>query len=410
MEITREKTASTLIIHLDGHLDANWCDPVEQALTQAVKEGEHSIRLDMAKVSYISSAGLRVVLNIFKQLRAIKGSFGVVNASSMVESVFSVAGMSSLLSGTTLAGEAPSEAAKGRTHTSPRAAYDLFSLPGKGVWVETRGDASVLHGGLDASKPSASIRFTKQTVAIGVGALGTTLADCASRLGEFLTVGGVSVYQPADGSSRPDYLVSEGQLVPEGHLPLGLVGRGDFSLLARFQAKEEARTVGLGELAAAALEMTGSSAAFIAAVTETAGLVGTSLRHSLVSAPSDNFTFPQIRDWLSFTSERSFRDSTSLVVGLVAREGSPQQSHLRPLAPGLFGHFHAASFTYQPLQKGFIDLVPTLGSLFEGRGAQAVLHLLPDNREYTGSGESEFLRGALWIAPVEQATTVPSQP
>jgi len=70
------------------------------------------------------------------------------------------------------------------------------------------------------------------------------------------------------------------------------------------------------------------------------------------------------------------------------------------MAPGLQGHFHAASFSYRPLQKGLIELKPSLAALFEGRGAQGVLHLLNDSREYTGAGESEFLRGALWIAPV----------
>jgi hypothetical protein len=292
------------------------------------------------------------------------------------------------------------QATTGGALTSARANYELFPLAGKGIRVEAMGSDELLHGGFQASTSGSNLRFDQETVAIGVGALGTSAADCAPRFGEFLAAGGATVYQPGDTSARPDFMVSEGTLVPEGQLLLGLVGRGDFSVLARFKTKEDARTVGLSELAATALEIAGTSAAVVVAVTETAGLVGASLRQSPASAPANNFGFPQIRDWLSFTSERAFRDSTSLIVGVVAKDGSPLQPLLRPLTPGLQGHFHAACFSYRPLQKGLIDFKTTLASLFEGRAAQGVLHLLQDSREFTGAGESEFLRGALWVAPV----------
>jgi len=400
MEITREKSGDSLIIRLAGRLDTSWCDTVEQALTQAVREGEHSIRLDMERVTYVSSAGLRVVLTVYKQLLGIKGSFGIVNPSPMVRSVLFMAGMEALIGNQTdLAGDLE-HAAQGRAVSSSRADYELFPLPGKGIRVEAIGSDSLLHGGFNETIGRDAIRFDDETVAVGIGALGASPADCAPRFGEFLAAGGVSVFQPADGSGRPDFVVSEGSLVPEGHLLLGLVGRGDFSMLARFQAKDDARTVGLGEIAATALEIAGAPAAILVAVTETAGLVGATLRRSPASASADNFNFPQIRDWLSFTSERAFRDSTSLVVGVVAHDGSSLQPLLRPLVSGIQGHFHAACFPYRPLQKGRIDLKPTLAALFDGRAAQAVFHLLHDSREFTGAGESEFLRGAVWIAPV----------
>jgi len=402
MEITREKSREFLTIRLAGRLDTSWCDSVEQALTQAVREGEHRIRLDMERVAYISSAGLRVVLTLYKQLHAIKGSFGIVNPSPLVRSVLSMVNMETLIESQAGPGQAsaPEQPVAGRLVSSPKAGYELFPLSGKGVRAESIGTDSLLHGGVEGTTSPGVIRFDHETVAIGIGALGATAADCAPRFGEFLAAGGVSVFQPADGSARPDFMVSEGTLVPEGHLLLGLVAHGGFSMLARFQARDDARTVGLGELATTALEIAGTPAAVIVAITETAGLVGAALRQSPASASVDNFGFPQIRDWLSFTSERAFRDSTSLVVGVVARDGSFLQPLLRPLAQGLQGHFHAASFPYRPLQKGLVELRPTLDSLFEGRAAQGMLHLLHDSREFTGAGESEFPRGALWIAPV----------
>jgi hypothetical protein len=62
------------------------------------------------------------------------------------------------------------------------------------------------------------------------------------------------------------------------------------------------------------------------------------------------------------------------------------------------GHFHAAAFSYRPLKKGDIDLQATVTSLFETETLQGVLHLLTDNREAAGPQQSEFVRGACWIA------------
>ena len=42
----------------------------------------------------------------------------------------------------------------------------------------------------------------------------------------------------------------------------------------------------------------------------------------------------------------------------------------------------------------------TVRELFEAGGLQGVLHLLADEREIAGAGESEFLRGACWVGPV----------
>ena len=64
------------------------------------------------------------------------------------------------------------------------------------------------------------------------------------------------------------------------------------------------------------------------------------------------------------------------------------------------GHFHAAAFSYRPLKKGDIDLKATVTTLFETESLQGVLHLLADDRQAAGPHQSEFVRGACWIAAV----------
>ncbi len=416
MEISREKTGDLLVLRLAGRLDANWCSHVQDALAAAVKDGEHRVQLDMAGVSYLSSAGLRVLLSFYKQLRAISGVFGVANPSGVVRSVLELSGLSLLITSGLAANTAGDETGERRTTDS--ASWNIFVHPTapQPMRVAMSGDASVLASGVvHAARP---VSFGDAIVALGIGALGSGGADQLMRAGEFLAVAGTAAFQPSDGSSRPDFMISEGSLVPQGQLLLGLVGEGEFGRLARFAATPEARTVGLTELAQTALDIGGSDAAVVVGVVETAGLVGATLRRSpsgVTAVPptlerggaalGPRFAFPEIREWLSFTSERAFRDTTSLLVGVVARPSSPFDPLLRPLGRGssLVGHVHAAVFPYRPLRKGRIDLKASVTELFEGQPAQAILHLLCDSRGFSGAGESEFLRGALWIAPAVPA-------
>jgi hypothetical protein len=52
------------------------------------------------------------------------------------------------------------------------------------------------------------------------------------------------------------------------------------------------------------------------------------------------------------------------------------------------------------LQRGLIDLRKTVRSLFEGETLLGLMHLIGDDRESTGVSESEFARGACWVAPL----------
>jgi hypothetical protein len=66
----------------------------------------------------------------------------------------------------------------------------------------------------------------------------------------------------------------------------------------------------------------------------------------------------------------------------------------------LHGHFHAAAFPYRPLRKGKVNFNEAIQPLFESESVLGLLHLLNDWREVNGAGESRFLRGACWCAPL----------
>lgn len=412
MEISQQKTGEILTLTLTGRLDATWSNHVQSAISAGIRSGAHRIHLDMANVHYLSSAGISALLNAYKELMVIQGEFVIPNCSEAVRSVLELSGLGNLLSGGSIlpasASSAASSTAEPTTQQleSEHATYDVHSL---GSFPAQRcralGDPAKL--GTAAFSEAQPVDFPEGSIGIGLGAFGTDFADCSGRFGEIMAVAGAGACQPTDGSRTPDYIISEGALIPKFQLLYGLACHGKFSKLLRYEPKSIRGRIGMEEIARTALATAGGSLAVIAMVAEASSLVGATLQRAPVGTPSGQvFDFPGIRDWFSFTAERAHTDCVCVVIGVVS-DGSDTHiaPFLRPIGSDakLIGHFHAAAFSYRPVQKGKIDLKETISGLFQNQHLEGVLHLLADVREVHGAGESEFFRGACWVAPAEVA-------
>ena len=113
-----------------------------------------------------------------------------------------------------------------------------------------------------------------------------------------------------------------------------------------------------------------------------------------------------MREWLTFAPERTYSVTTAVLAGVVARSPKgPLADHLRPLGQlgKLYGHFHAAVFSYRPLPQRTVELGTLLRGLFKEHQLRDVLHLIWDDRE-AGVSESALLRGVGWVAPITQVS------
>jgi anti-anti-sigma factor len=412
MEITRTATAEHVELKLKGRLDAIWSDHVRRALAECVRAGQHALALDMAEVDYISSAGIRILVMYARQLQAIHGRLAVVNASENVRSVLKLAGLSTFLQVETgpvaallpAAEQSVGQFVLSQSGTSAEV-YDL-DLSAT-LQVDWPGDSAAWLAGQASPASCTSVEFPVQTMGLGLGALGAGEASAGERLGEFLAAGGAAVCQPADGTHKPDYMLLQGSLTPTVQVAYGLVGRGGFARLLRFDKGPEQASVPLSAVVQACLKAVGSDAVGLVMVAETAALIGAALQKMPSHLPADQthsiFAFPSVRDWLSFTAEAALTNTTSLIVGLAASAArGASLPLLKPLVHSgeLHGHFHAAAFPYRPLRKGRVELADTVATLFESEQVLGLLHLLNDWRPASGAGESRFLRGACWCAPL----------
>ena len=403
MEITKERRDETLELRVKGRLDAYWADHLANALEEAIRGGDHHVRLDLAEVSYLSSAGIRILLKFFRQLERIRGELTVSRPSEAVRTVLGLAGLTMLLLSEPRApATEPPEAASRRLERDGAALEVFAATPGSRLRCRAVGaPGRLLEGGFRA-EDCHTLRFPASTFGLGVGAFGSGFADCRGRFGEFLVAAGAAAYLPTDGTNVADDLVASGDLVPEITALYALACEGTFAHLVRFEASPARGRITLAELARVALDIAGAEAVGMVMVAESAGLVGAALRRS-PTADAGAFGTPEMREWLSFTTEPAYGRSLVLAVGVAARTTPPDvAAWLRPLETpdGPAGHFHAAAFSYHAFPKGLLELAPTVATLFESAVLQGVLHLLGDDREPSGVGQSEFVRGACWLGPI----------
>ena len=89
VEILRREPTGNVVM-LEGSLDSNTYQQFEKATEPLMTSGTSLIVLDLAKLSYVSSAGLRVIFRIWKNAAAAKYKFGMVNLQPQVKTVFDI--------------------------------------------------------------------------------------------------------------------------------------------------------------------------------------------------------------------------------------------------------------------------------------------------------------------------------
>jgi anti-sigma B factor antagonist len=94
--IQQDQQGGVRILALSGRLDTETSADLELALADLQAAGATHFLIDMADIGYVSSAGLRVLLALAKQLDGGRGSLRLCGLNAAVTQVFDVAGFSKL--------------------------------------------------------------------------------------------------------------------------------------------------------------------------------------------------------------------------------------------------------------------------------------------------------------------------
>ncbi len=90
MRFTTLNEGGIRIISLEGRMDLANSMKAESMLNEILGEGVSRIILDLEKLEFMSSSGLRIIISVEKRLRERGGKLVLLNMSETVEKLFNL--------------------------------------------------------------------------------------------------------------------------------------------------------------------------------------------------------------------------------------------------------------------------------------------------------------------------------
>ena len=98
LTIKHEMLSEFNVLHLDGALDASTCGQFDQEIIN-VTENKTSLdtMIELKNLSYLSSAGLRSLVILFKKLAGQKKKLCLIEPQPLVKEILSISGFTKLM-------------------------------------------------------------------------------------------------------------------------------------------------------------------------------------------------------------------------------------------------------------------------------------------------------------------------
>ena len=97
MNVESRREGSSLVLIADGRVDGTNASEFQDAMKAEINESDRAVVLDLQDLTYISSAGLRVVLLIAKDLQRQGAKMAACSLSDPVREVFVISGFDKII-------------------------------------------------------------------------------------------------------------------------------------------------------------------------------------------------------------------------------------------------------------------------------------------------------------------------
>jgi anti-anti-sigma factor len=97
LEVTLERLESAVVLHVEGPVDSDTAAFLQEPLLHAAESPSGAVQIDLARVSYMSSAGLRVLLLAAKALQKRAERLRLLNVPPQIYNVLNLAGFTSFI-------------------------------------------------------------------------------------------------------------------------------------------------------------------------------------------------------------------------------------------------------------------------------------------------------------------------
>jgi anti-anti-sigma factor len=254
MQIDTKLSERRLELTLRGRLDAYACLAAQPTLERALAADTLFVVADLTALDYLSSAGIRLLLGLSKQLRQRGGALVLAGVRDYCRQVLDLAGFTAAFPMFATPAAARSFCGQSLREMECLERWDrLEMLEMEGGWARLipggggRGAAEILGDVKDVLyariTPAhlCSKRFSETEYSIGLGGLGDRLEDYFPLMGEMITIGGTMVWLPTDGHDTPDFLIpkaDKGQVTLRTGFNVSLAG--GFNELLMYASRDPA--------------------------------------------------------------------------------------------------------------------------------------------------------------------------
>jgi anti-sigma B factor antagonist len=97
LEITQQQLQSTVVLRAVGSVDSNTAPELQAALLRASEGPTGGVELDLAEVSYMSSAGLRALLLASKALQKRGERLSLSNVPPHIRNILNLTGFTTFI-------------------------------------------------------------------------------------------------------------------------------------------------------------------------------------------------------------------------------------------------------------------------------------------------------------------------
>jgi anti-sigma B factor antagonist len=91
MNITTKSLGGVTVVTVDGSIDSKTAPELQQKILEATA-GTNMMVIDLSAVSFVSSAGLRVLLMVYRQVKSKDGKVILAGVSEEIKDVMSMTG------------------------------------------------------------------------------------------------------------------------------------------------------------------------------------------------------------------------------------------------------------------------------------------------------------------------------
>ena len=97
MDVIFETSNEATVAVITGRIDSATSKDLETKLIPIINSGTRKLVVDFAKVDFISSAGLRIMLIVAKKLKQGNGKMALCCLKDTIKEVFDISGFSSII-------------------------------------------------------------------------------------------------------------------------------------------------------------------------------------------------------------------------------------------------------------------------------------------------------------------------